>query len=238
MAKNKSGRGGRSGGRVTELSLVKRSGKRRGRSIPSASAGFRFLTQGNLTLVLPDSKHHWTDSERMFRSLIFDRDGRVVSCGLPKFFDWQADSGLAAEAQMALDAGQLQATVKHDGALVIRSVIRGQVRWRTRNGFDVGQFSGRLDTFLGEHPQLVDPQFAASLSLCFEWVSPSDRVVLSYPSDRLILIGAVSHDTLELLSLDELAPLSEQAGIDLTETLADLPDTLTELQALVDDWEG
>lgn len=54
---------------------------------PLPSEGFEHRRQGRLTLVVPRSDARWDARNRIFRSLVYDRDGRVVPVGLPKFFE-------------------------------------------------------------------------------------------------------------------------------------------------------
>lgn len=106
---------------------------------------------------------------------------------------------LAAAEELARGEGWL--TVKHDGVLVIRSVIRGRVVFRTRGSFD-GEHHGRaIEQIAREHyPALCDPEWMAGHSVHLEYVTPAHRIIVRYPEPDLVLIGATANETLERLS--------------------------------------
>ena len=217
--------------------------KRRKQRKLEVPAGFALRQQGSLTLTLPDKQRGlWPQPQRIFRSLIYDRRHQVVSCSLPKFFLQQQDPEYRAEAERLLGAGTgagagLQATVKYDGSLLIRSVIRGQVVFRTRSSFDGQHYQQLAEVVAAErYPILLDPDFAAQCSLHFEFVSPKQRIIINYSQPDLVLLGAVDHQTLRLAEYAELEDLSQQFRLRLTEAwpLEQLPKDIQALQELID----
>lgn len=217
--------------------VVRRRCKQRRLAVPGPSEGFAWRRQGALTLVVPDGKPNssWRDEELPFRSLAFDRQGRVVSAGLPKFFEHAAAPELARDFDRALRDGEpVLTTVKQDGSLVIRAVHRGRVWWRTRSSLAPEHISRRAEALAAErYPALADPGLLDGWSLLFEHVSPAHRIVIPYEREDLILIGAVDNATLQLADWEWLERLAAGHSLRLTECL-ERPAGLATLKAELD----
>lgn len=214
-----------------ELELVNARGKRRRLAVPVH--GFRHDRQGNLTLVRPEaSKTRWTSDELAFRSLVFDRDGKVASVGLPKFFEPHQQPGHVDDVEQACADGDVPvAHVKLDGALIIRSVIRGKVHLRTRAALSLADLDVPVRALAARSAALMDPTFAPTLSLQLEFTSPAHRVVLAYPEDALTVIGATDHRTLLALPWPAISALAADAELPL-------PESVDLRGAKVADWLG
>lgn len=192
-------------------------------ALPGKGSGFAIKTQGRLSLVVPESVKHWDSNSRVFRSLIFDRDGQVVSLGLPKFFTAKQEPSDQESLDLALATGEkAEWTIKSDGALCIRSVIGERVVFRTRNSFDGENYGDRMKAVAEErYPVLLDPLFCKDLSLHFEFVSSKTRVVIEYAEDDLLLVGGADHKTLKLLSSQDVLKMTQPTS--LAELLASNP---------------
>ncbi len=204
-----------------------------------------FLThevQNGRVLVHPArNKFEWAPDELSYRSAVLDADGRIASVGWPKFFNQGEfpahDSVIAQE----LASGQAIITHKHDGSLIIRSVLSdGQVLLRTRGSYDGGEYGVAAQAVAqAKYPSLLDPSVFPEGSLLFEYVGQANQIVVRYEGDDdLIFLGAVIHDEhLRYLPFAELKPLAEQHGLRLVETY-DWAKTggIGEVLGLVQDW--
>lgn len=170
----------------------------------------------------------WQDWKlRWLRSLHLAADESIISAGFPKFMNLGEGVGKfnVDERELLERAGQdLYATLKIDGSLLIRYVQDGQVKWRTRGSLRIGlDNASEIEYFCVEYPLLADPAFCPDISLLFEWVSPLNKIVISYVRPQLFLIGGVAFDrgvkwweaNLRLLSMKELADVEVALGVEM-----------------------
>jgi hypothetical protein len=211
--------------------------------IPGRGQGFRHVRGPRGKLIVPsDSKQSWQMEERPFRSLLVSEDGRVLSSGFPRFANLGergfADHGEDLRSALAHD-GEIWVTEKVDGSLVIRSVVGGEVLWRTRGSWGMGPFEEPVLGVAARHPALADPSFEPGRSLLFEFTSssPSLRVVLAHKEDSLTLLGAVSHADLGLAWRDELEGIAAACGVPLVQTVS-LTGSLRDWKREVGSWAG
>lgn len=125
-------------------------------------------------------------------------------------------------------------------SLAIRSVVNGEVMFRTRGSWDGGDFGVAMRGVAArKYPALLDPKVHPDGSLLFEFTSPREqfRVVLRYPEDDMTLLGAMDHSNLRQSDLQELQSLSEKHGLKMVETM-EVPHSLGDLSKAVRDWEG
>ncbi|WP_394794531.1 RNA ligase [Armatimonas sp.] len=203
-----------------------------------------FLThaaESDRVLVHPArSKYEWAEDELRFRSAVLDADGNLVSVGWPKFFnqgEWPAHDTVIAQE---LASGRAVITHKHDGSLLIRSVLSdGQILLRTRGSYDGGEYGRAAEVVAkAKYPALLDPTLFPHGSLLFEYVGKANQIVVRYEGeDDLIFLGAVVHEPFRYFSFAELKPLALQLGLRLVETY-DWAKTgaINEVLSLVQDW--
>ena len=183
---------------------------------------------GAYALVHPSrGKWDWEPDELAFRSVILHpATGRVVSTGWPKFFtqgEWpDHDAVISSE----LASGRALITHKHDGSLIIRSVLPdGRVLFRTRDTFDGGKFAPLAEAVArAKYPQLLDPAAWPHGSLLFEYVGGGNQIVVRYTGyDDLILLGAALHNVpdagrVRYLTYPELESVAGDLDLRLVET--------------------
>ncbi len=193
--------------------------------------GFLVKEQGGAdaryALVHPSrGKWDWEPDELGFRSVILETGTkRVVSTGWPKFFnqgEWpDHDAVIASE----LSAGRALITHKHDGSLIIRSVLPdGRILFRTRDTFDGGKFAPLAEAVArAKYPKLLDPAVFSHGSLLFEYVGGGNQIVVRYGGDDdLVLLGAAEHNVPEVgqvhyLRYDHLWYVAHELGLRLVE---------------------
>lgn len=205
--------------------------------------GFVVTQREGLTLVAPPkagkaAAKDWPKEDRPFRSTLL-KEGKIVSLGLPKFFNYGEDPEDTSILERALEqGGKVIFSEKIDGSLIIRSVIDGEVIFRTRASFDGGDHGVAARACVKKtYPHLLDPTFVPNLSLLLEFVSPQFRIVLSYPKPDLFFVGAVENKTQRLLDWEELENLNQEANLNLTPA-HELPRDPKALLEVVAAWQG
>lgn len=201
---------------------------------------FNVSERGDFFLITPaKSKHVWEEGELHLRSLLVRRNGEVVSSGFPKFRNYGEDRDDDVEFRAALARGEAIHREKLDGSLIIASIIDGEPHLRTRGNHCLGEFEEPVLTLIAqEYPDLFPGLrlCAPDLSVLFEYVAPTNRIVLKYEKPELVLLGTVEHDSLEVNNSPfRLKMFSDRLGVRLPEEY-ELPDTLEELTALVKAW--
>ncbi len=155
--------------------------------------GERLITPG-----FSQKNETWPDRESLWmRSLHVDKDSRIISVGLPKFFNIGYGPNFAKSDQEELmEQNGVTAIQKIDGSLLIRFVQDGEVKFRTRGSFGIGlpALQEYLDKAVETLPLLFNPKLLPDSSLFFEWVSPKNQIVLKYDEDRIHFIGEASYD--------------------------------------------
>jgi hypothetical protein len=192
-------------------------------------------------------KFDWEVDELAFRSVVLHgATGAIVSSGWPKFFnqgEWPDHDALIASE---LAAGRAVITHKHDGSLIIRSVLPdGRVLFRTRDTFDGGKFAPLAeDVARNRYPALLDASFWPHGSLLFEYVGAGNQIVVRYEDeDDLVLLGAATHgaagEGVAYLSYPDLAGLADAHALHLVECYdwADASGGIAGVLALVQGWD-
>lgn len=177
--------------------------------LPKMFQQFSIKEKNGLTLIVPlRSKYVWTDEELWFRSVILDADGSVVSVGFPKFFTFGERPDL--DEKMVSDWSDAKIYVKLDGSLIIRSVYKGRVMFRTRGAFELPKVTqrGPLRDQVLQYvdmvcPELNDPEYMPDCSLLFEWTSSDHRIVLDYKNNALTPLASICHHDLSVYMLVE-----------------------------------
>lgn len=215
--------------------------------VPGESRGFKLTRNGGLTLIAPPKigksmASDWPPEDRPYRSVIIDSAGRVVSAAFPKFGNYGEYEDDTTALDHSLAAGEpVWHTLKEDGSLIVRSVIDGAVVFRTRGTFDGGLHGAAARRLAAQrYSSLLDPHLLPDTSLLFEFVSPEFQIVLSYPEEDLVLVGAIEHATLRQYDFPELEHLAQGEGLRLVEhyELPSEPEALIQAVAQWRDREG
>lgn len=161
---------------------------------------FRLCTIGGDDCVLikpkPEMEGFWDEDNKIYRSSIWRlEDGYPVSLGYKKFVNYNELP--AFEIPENTELGKFEAVEKIDGTCVIISKYKGELIVRTRGTVDAHIHPNSDDLFrlidelklwsVGLHPDTW------GVSFIFEWVTPSNAIVLQYPKSKLFLTGMVKH---------------------------------------------
>lgn len=192
-------------------------------------------------------KQKWKQPELWWRSMVVAPDGEVLSAGLPKFKNWGEGRGDTDDLIETLkDGGDVVFTEKLDGSLAIRSVIDGEVVWRTRGTFGTedNDLLKAVYRHAEQYPLLMDPTWAPDSSFHFEFCHPDHQIILPVHEARMTLISAVRHADLSLYTHQHLE------GVQLENTrrsdghvfplveIHELPTSPDDLLAVVDEFVG
>lgn len=155
----------------------------------------------------------WTKDNLIFRSSVWDKEGNPVSLSFKKFFNWD-ESPVIDLAPSNLDGAKLME--KLDGSTLIVSRYKGITVMRTRgtvdarnqpNGDELSFLREKYDHFF-EH---IEGMENTPVSYIFEWLSPSNRIVLDYGNDPdMVLIGAIYHNDYTMMKQESLDTMASQ----------------------------
>lgn len=210
---------------------------------------FDLKTRGERILITPKkSKHVWETSEKHLRSLVVDQTGRVLSSGLPKFLNYGEQGAPNEEFKQALAEGRVEFPEKLDGSLIIMDLIDGKVEFRTRGQTELGAFEDRVMALIAEkYPHMIEDfrtsPGADEVSICFEYISPENRIVVPYEEAELVLLTIMDKEDLRPLWPDGregnehvFAEIKERWGVRVVNT-HDLPSDFQELMVFVKGWQ-
>lgn len=193
----------------------------------------------------------WSQDNKIFRSSLWNDAGESVSLSFPKFTNWGENPDNFPVPTTLKDT---ICTEKIDGSLLIVSKYNGNYILRTRGTVDATELEKNGDEIeifkstilpqlqatarINGHKSSLDPvPDTWPCSVLFEWVSPKQKIILSYgDTPAWYLVGIVNHDdySLEIQTvLDDIARFWAWKR-PVTHTFPDVQ----ELQLSVDEWKG
>ncbi len=179
-----------------------------------------------VTLIQPKNiGAKWKKDNLHFRSSVWNYNGELISASFPKFFNWGEQPDLSPVPTSLKNATVVE---KLDGSTLIVSKYKGQYILRTRgtvdastmaNGFELELFK---DTILSK---LQDNNDTWGYSIIWEWLSPINKIVLSYGDEPMWkLIGFINHINYSLAQQDMLDAMAKK--YDLLKTIQQATDQL------------
>ena len=180
----------------------------------------------------------WTRENMHFRSSVWDSEGRPVSLSYKKFWNFGEMPELSPIPK-TLDGTTIVAKI--DGSTLIISKFRGQFILRTRGAIDVSAQPnvGEIQLLKEKYPLIfeLDAHLDTwSYSIITEWVTPANKIVLTYPEVDFILTGVINHDDYSLWSQSELDAFAKKMGMNRPETYTFA--SVEDLVQNVDKWDG
>lgn len=214
--------------------------------ISKIRSDFKVVSRDGFHLICPKKNMwDWMEEEKWLRSIVVDDNGFVVSCAWKKFGNY----GEFASDTFILDWSlrhnkNVLFTHKEDGSLCVRSVMGNQVVMRTRGTLygeyaeqDMEPFADRFHKVaMAKYPALLDPAFFPDRSLLFEYVSPTNKIVVTYGEDDLIFIGAIIHKDLRICTWPELEFMASSFGLNLVKVHT-LPNDPHEIVRIINEWD-
>ena len=193
-----------------------------------------------LCLVQPQAiSAKWNQSNKIFRSSVWNAQGELVSASWPKFVNLHENPEVFP---VPTDLKKCKIFQKIDGSTLIVSKYKGQFIFRTRGTLDASTMEKNgyeVADLMVKHPEIC--RFSSQLetwsfSLLFEWVSPLNRIVLLYPEPKLFFLGIVNHNDYSLWNQAELDLIAKAWGVERPKMYSF--DTIEDMVEIVKQWEG
>lgn len=182
---------------------------------------------------------NWTKENMVFRSVVVDTEGNIVSASFKKFFNWGEKPHLTPPPTNLANAKLME---KIDGSTLIFSRYKGHTVIRTRGTVDARkQENGyEIDILCEKYPMFIkhlETFYTTPGSFIFEWTSPSNKIVLNYGDEPdMVLTAIVHHDSYSYMT---------QFGLDNTALVLGLRrprtysyNSVEEMQQAVQDMKG
>ena len=158
----------------------------------------------------------WTPENLGNRSAVVAKDGTPVSLSFKKFFNWDEKPSICPTPR---NLGGAQLVEKLDGSTLIFSRYKGITIIRTRGTVDARkQENGyEIDFLLAKYPKFVtdlESRETDCFSYVFEWLSPSNRIVINYGDEPdMALIAIINHDSYEYANQSTLDDTAKSLGL-------------------------
>ena len=212
--------------------------------ISKVGTDFRTTSQNGLILICPRKNlWDWIPEQMWLRSIVVDDNGYIISSGWPKFGNYGEFKEDTDILNSALKDGVVRFTHKHDGSLAIRYCFNNEVIFRTRGtlfgGIEQDGEPSYGDKFrevaTKKYPILLDSNFYPDRSLLFEYVAPSNFVVIRYKEEDLIFLGYVTNN-LEIGEWEDVELIAKTNNFNLVE-IYNLPRDPVKLLEEIKNWK-
>ena len=178
----------------------------------------------------------FNQKNKIFRSSVWDKEGNLISAGLPKFTNWGENP-----ENFPLPSSLVGCTAveKVDGSALIVSKWKGNVIIRTRGTVDASalETGSEIELLKKKYPDIFTfIEDTHKYSYVYEWVSPQNRIVLQYPEPDLYLIGMIKNEDYSLATQEDLDFLAKEFGIKRPQT--HVFQSIEDMLELVKNWKG
>jgi hypothetical protein len=179
----------------------------------------------------------WTQDNKHMRSVVVNYAGEVISASFPKFTNWGENPDHFPVPNSLKNATIVE---KLDGSTLIVSKYNGQYILRTRGTVDASKLANGFELELFKSTilnKLQDNNDTWDYSIIWEWLSPINKIVLSYGDEPMWkLIGFINHINYSLAQQDMLDAMAKKYDLLRPEiyTFTDISDMLQ----IVDKWQN
>jgi hypothetical protein len=179
----------------------------------------------------------WKNDNLHFRSSVWNYNGELISASFPKFFNWSEQPDLSPVPNSLKHCTVVE---KLDGSTLIVSKYNGQYILRTRGTVDASTMANGFELELFKSTilnKLQDNNDTWDYSIIWEWLSPINKIVLSYGDEPIWkLIGFINHINYSLAQQDMLDAMAKKYDLLRPEiyTFTDISDMLQ----IVDKWQN
>jgi len=144
---------------------------------------------------------------RECRGIIFDKNGNLIARRFHKFFN----AGEREETQNIDLSGKTPfiALEKLDGSMISPISINNHIRWTTKMG--ITEIAMDAEVFVADKLNYLDFASVCLATGCtpiFEYISPKNRIVISYVEENLVLTAIRDNFTGNYFSQDAIASLA------------------------------
>jgi RNA ligase len=136
----------------------------------------------------------WDNITKSCRALVLDREGYVVAKAFDKFFNIEELS------KEEIPAESFEVYEKLDGSLILVFRYLGELVVASKGSF-TSDHSVLAKKLINE--KYDEHKFYADYIYVFELIGPSNKIVLDYPEDELVLLCKLSKKTWEELPLTD-----------------------------------
>jgi hypothetical protein len=191
------------------------------------------------TLVCPNHiGTKFTKENSIFRSSMWDLNGNLVSAGFKKFINLGEQPDVFGNPSEIGHGDRLEN--KLDGSLLIVSYIDGHLNCRTRGTHDayIHENGQEINTLKEKYPKAFDDKLIkdGTCSFLFEWLSDTQKIVLSYPNcPDIRLLGVIDHADYHYFGNEALDAVSFLIGVSRPEQFKF--DNLITMLSTVKDWK-
>lgn len=182
----------------------------------------------------------WTPETMIYRSSVWNANGEPVSLSYKKFFNWDENPKIDPMPESLKGAQMIE---KIDGSALIFSRYKGHTVIRTRGTTDARQLDNghEIDVLLTKYPgflQFLESfQDSTPFSYIFEWVSPTNKIVLDYgPEPDMFLTGMIQHSNYVMYPQATLDKFAADLGLRRPKTFH--YDSIEEMKASVEAFQG
>lgn len=173
----------------------------------------------NFEDTFPEPKTLPSQLRRECRGIKFDKEGKIIARPFHKFFNLnEKNETMAERINWNNDFVILD---KLDGSMIHPICIDNQVVWCTKMGpTDVALLVETFVTRNAQYNNFAQKMMKGGYTPVFEWCSRSQRIVVDYPEDMLVLTAMRHIFTGEYVSFEKLVKLGEEWDIPVVNTWA------------------
>ena len=178
----------------------------------------------------------WHQDNKHMRSVVVNYEGEVISASFPKFTNYGENPDNFPVPNSLKNTTVVE---KLDGSTLIVSKYKGQYILRTRGTVDASTMANGFELELFKSTilsKLQDNNDTWGYSIIWEWLSPINKIVLSYGDEPMWkLIGFINHTDYSLATQDMLDLMAKKYDLLRPEiyTFTDITDMLQ----IVDKWQ-
>jgi hypothetical protein len=175
----------------------------------------------------------WNQSNKIFRSSVWDMQGNLLSASFPKFMNWGEKE---LKFPVPNNLNNCNIVTKIDGSTAIIDYIDDKINVRSRGTFDAKSLENGSEFYevLNMYPKIeLFLKKNSHISLLLEHLSPNNVIVLKHEKMDAKLIGAIDKNDYSLYTQKKLDQLAKELDMERPayysfKTVKDLMDNVKE----------
>jgi len=180
---------------------------------------YHMATKDTFPPIVDGVDDHYARVRRECRGIIFETStGRLISRPYHKFFNVNERAETLSEELNILWPHVI--LEKLDGSMIRPFYVNGQIRWGTKMGLtDVAMPAEAFAVARTNYVRFAEVYLSIDCTPLFEWCSRSQKIVLDYPQDRLVLTGMRVNRSGNYYTQPVLEQVGNEWGIDLVQPI-------------------